>query len=50
MLNGWFNQFGPEMATFAEPHKAWTDEVDEAHPIEVGKIIEADGGDVPDLG
>jgi hypothetical protein len=50
MLNGWFNQFSPEMETFAELHKAWTDEVDEAHPIEAGKILEADGSDVPDLG
>jgi hypothetical protein len=48
MLNGWFNQFSPEMETFAELHQAWTDEVDEARPIEVGKIIEAD--DVPGLG
>jgi hypothetical protein len=64
MLNGWFNQFSPEMETFAELHKAWTDEVDEAHPVEVGKIaLELDKGktvpgswsvpgslDVPDLG
>jgi hypothetical protein len=64
MLNGWFNQFSPEMTTFAELHQAWTDEVDEAHPIEVGKIaLEPDEGktipgswsvpgslDVPELG
>jgi hypothetical protein len=41
MLNGWFNQYSPEMSTFAELHQAWTDEVDEAAPIEVGKIKEA---------
>jgi hypothetical protein len=54
MLNGWFNQFSPEMTTFAELHQAWTDEVDEAHPIKPGGIkellTEADGSDVPDLG
>jgi hypothetical protein len=50
MLNGWFNQFSPEMEMFAELHQAWTDEVDEAHPIEVGRILEADGSDVPELG
>jgi hypothetical protein len=45
MLNGWFNQFSPEMTTFAELHQAWTDEVDEAHPIETGKItLESDKG------
>jgi hypothetical protein len=44
MLNGWFNQFSPEMETFAELHQAWTDEVDEAHPIQVGRILEADEG------
>jgi hypothetical protein len=44
MLNGWFNQFSPEMTTFAELHQAWTDEVDEARPIEVGRILEADEG------
>jgi hypothetical protein len=48
MLSEWFGQYSREMGIFAELREAWTDEVDNAKPIDVGSIKEA--GDVPELG
>jgi hypothetical protein len=56
MLNGWLNQFSGEMETFHALKDAWLDEVDNAAPIEVGKVMlgsdraAAGGADVPELG
>ena len=47
-LSEWLNQFDMEMQAFDALKEAWLSEIDNASPIEVGKIKEA--ADVSELG
>jgi hypothetical protein len=39
-LNEWLNQFDIEMQAFNTARESWTNEIDNASPIEVGKILD----------